>query len=245
MSADAQAQFGEYPERSVYDLPKDFSDEGYKRVPPVMAPIAAQSGHCKLEVLVGEDGGAEKVDIKSCTDNVFEQETLMSAKRWQFRKDLAGKTIPQDMTFRLTDENGDIIPGAEPAEINADDLPEGAKDAEVLHIMYPPQYPWPQMGTKEGYCCVDFSVSQLGKPFNVNVRGCTNPKFELTAEEAVRFRTYKPATYVGKNVSISGHQTAIDFIKLRKEYEIPSDIYGLIPTPNLNDTELGVCRPNS
>ena len=245
ISSNAQAQFGEYPERPVYDMPKNFSEEGYKRVPPVMPPLAVQSGHCKFAVKVGQDGNSETVDIKSCTDSIFKQETLNSANLWQYSKNLAGEIIEQNMTFRLTDESGEIIPEAEPAKIFADDLPKEAKAAALVHAMYPAKYPWYRLGVKQGYCCVDFSVSQIGTPFNVDVRGCTDPKFKVTAEEAIRWRKYTPAKLNGKDVSVAGHQTSLDFYKLTTAHDIPRDIFGNIPVSNMEDTKLGVCRPNS
>ena len=245
VSADAQAQFGEFPERPVYEMPDEFNEVGAKRIPPVMPPFAAQSGKCEFDLTVGPDGTPETVDIKTCTDSLFEEETLLSARQWQFRKSLAGKVIEQTMTFRLTDTSGTVIPEAKPEKFYADDLPKGAKDAEIINIMYPPKYPWHRLGTKQGYCCVDFSVSQIGTPFNVDVRGCTDPKFKVTAEEAVRWRQYTPATLSGKNVSVAGHQTSLDFYKLSTAHDIQSDIFGNIPVPNMEDTKLGVCRPNS
>jgi len=245
VSTDARAQFGIFPERPVYEIPKDFSEEGYKRIPPVMPPFAAQSGHCKFDLKVGANGTAETINIESCTDSVFEEETRITARQWQFRKSLVGDVIQQTMTFRLSDEKGNIIPEAEPAKFYADDIPSGGEDAEIINVMYPPKYPWHRLGTKQGYCCVDFSVSQIGTPFDVDVRGCTDPNFKLTAEEAVRWRQYTPATLAGKNVSVSGHQTSIDFYKVSASHDIQSDIFGNIPVPNVEDTKLGVCRPNS
>ena len=86
------------------------------RIPPQMPPNADRSGHCNVRFDVSPDGQPFNVQTTSCTDTVFKRASIRSVEKWKYQPKIqdgvaVGRTgVESKITFRLTDERGNIIP---------------------------------------------------------------------------------------------------------------------------------------
>ena len=86
------------------------------RIPPQMPPRAEKSGHCRVRFDVSPEGQPFNVVATSCTQNVFERPSIRSVQKWKYNPKIqdgrpVGRTgVESKITFRLTDERGNIIP---------------------------------------------------------------------------------------------------------------------------------------
>ncbi len=86
------------------------------RIPPIMPPRAEKSGHCKVRFDVSPEGAPFNVVATYCTQNLFKRPTTKNVQRWKYNpKIVDGRPVSRTgvetkITFRLTDERGNIIP---------------------------------------------------------------------------------------------------------------------------------------
>ena len=86
------------------------------RIPPIMPPRADKSGHCTVSFDVSPEGSPFNVDATYCTSSVFQRSTIKSVEKWKFNpKIIDGRAVAMTgvvnkVTYRLTDERGNIIP---------------------------------------------------------------------------------------------------------------------------------------
>lgn len=86
------------------------------RIPPNMPPRADKSGHCKVRFDVSPTGAPFNVVATYCTGRVFERPSIKSVEKWKYNPKIqdgvpVGRTgVENKITFRLTDERGNIIP---------------------------------------------------------------------------------------------------------------------------------------
>lgn len=90
------------------------------RVPPIMPPRAERSGHVIVKFDLSETGLPINITKVSASSEVFVKSALKSVKGWRFSsvEDMLGEDydpknrqgIVNTITFRLSDQNGKIIP---------------------------------------------------------------------------------------------------------------------------------------
>jgi len=86
------------------------------RIPPIMPPRAEKSGHCKVRFDVSPEGQPFNVQTTYCTQSLFSRASTKSVQKWKYNpKIVDGRSVSRtgvesQITFRLTDERGRIIP---------------------------------------------------------------------------------------------------------------------------------------
>ncbi len=86
------------------------------RISPIMPPRAEKSGHCRVRFDVSAEGAPYNVVATSCTQPLFERATLKSVQKWKFNpkvvngRNVAMTGVENKVTYRLTDERGQLIP---------------------------------------------------------------------------------------------------------------------------------------
>lgn len=86
------------------------------RIPPIMPTRAEKSGHCKVRFDVSPEGQPFNVQATYCTENVFKRASIKSVEKWKYNpkvvdgRNVARSGVESQITFRLTDERGNIIP---------------------------------------------------------------------------------------------------------------------------------------
>lgn len=86
------------------------------RIPPIMPPRAEKSGHCKVRFSVSPEGAPFNVVTTYCTNSVFKRPSIKSVQKWKYNpkivdgRAVARQGVESTITFRLTDERGNIIP---------------------------------------------------------------------------------------------------------------------------------------
>jgi periplasmic protein TonB len=86
------------------------------RIPPIMPPRAEKSGHCKVRFDVSPQGAPFNVIATYCSGSVFKRASIKSVQKWKYNpkivdgRSVARKGVESQITFRLTDERGNIIP---------------------------------------------------------------------------------------------------------------------------------------
>ncbi len=86
------------------------------RIPPIMPPRAEKSGHCKVRFDVNPQGAPFNVVATYCTGSVFKRPSIKSVLKWKYNpkivdgRAVARKGVESQITFRLTDERGNILP---------------------------------------------------------------------------------------------------------------------------------------
>lgn len=86
------------------------------RIAPIMPPRAEKSGHCKVRFDVSAEGAPFNVQATYCTQSLFERATVKSVQRWKFNpkivnnRPVAMRGVENKVSYRLTDERGNIIP---------------------------------------------------------------------------------------------------------------------------------------
>lgn len=86
------------------------------RIPPIMPPRAEKSGHCKVRFDVSAQGAPFNVIATYCSSSVFKRPSIKSVQKWKYNpKIMNGRTVSRtgvesQITFRLTDERGNILP---------------------------------------------------------------------------------------------------------------------------------------
>ena len=86
------------------------------RIPPQMPPSAERSGHCQMRYNVDLKGQPFDVVATYCTEPIFEGPSVQSVRGWRYPPKIqdgrpVGRTgVESKISFRLTDERGNIIP---------------------------------------------------------------------------------------------------------------------------------------
>ena len=86
------------------------------RVPPMFPLTANKSGHCIVRFNVSERGIPYDVKTVSCSDKVFARNTVKSVEAWKYAvmiidgQAVGRRNVEAKITFRLDDENGNMIP---------------------------------------------------------------------------------------------------------------------------------------
>jgi len=86
------------------------------RIAPIMPPRAEKSGHCRVRFNVSAEGAPYDVKATYCTQSLFERATIKSVTRWKFNpkivngRPVAMTGVENKVTYRLTDERGQLIP---------------------------------------------------------------------------------------------------------------------------------------
>lgn len=109
----------EFPEITPDDFVITVSDTEVQpvvRIPPIMPPRADKSGHCRVRFSVSAEGSPFDVQTTYCTQSLFERATIRSVQKWKFNpKIVNGRAVAMTgvvnkVTYRLTDERGQLIP---------------------------------------------------------------------------------------------------------------------------------------
>ncbi len=83
---------------------------------PMMPPRAQRSGHCLVRFNVSAKGAPYNIKTTYCTQSLFERATIKSVEGWKFKPKItnglpvAMSGLRNKVTYRLTDERGNIIP---------------------------------------------------------------------------------------------------------------------------------------
>lgn len=86
------------------------------RATPMMTARAVRSGDCQLSVRVAETGRVSDVRQVSCTESMFEENSVIAARKFLFFPALIdGKAVPSTVenikvTYKLANAKGEIIP---------------------------------------------------------------------------------------------------------------------------------------
>jgi protein TonB len=86
------------------------------RFPPKMPNLAIRSGHCYVRFDVSPEGAPYNIRTTSCSETIFSRETIRSVEKWQYvprrvdGRSVSVQGVTTRVTFKLTDEAGDIIP---------------------------------------------------------------------------------------------------------------------------------------
>ena len=103
--------------RTAFEVVIDRKDaQPLVRIPPQMPPRAEKSGHCKVRFNVSPEGQPFDVQATYCTERMFESPSVRSVQKWKYNPKIqdgrpVGRTgVESKITFRLTDERGQLIP---------------------------------------------------------------------------------------------------------------------------------------
>lgn len=97
-------------------LSRDRDAEVCKRHPPKMPPQARKSGRCRVMFNVSKTGYPRDVQALNCTDPVFKAASISSVRSWYYYPKIEKgnfveqKNVRSKVSYRLRDENGEIIP---------------------------------------------------------------------------------------------------------------------------------------
>jgi len=97
-------------------LSEDQDAEVCNRIPPQMPRQAQKSGHCNVMFNVSKTGYPTDVEALNCTDPIFKAPAINSARLWYYYPKVENnsfverRNIRNKITFRLTDESGELIP---------------------------------------------------------------------------------------------------------------------------------------
>lgn len=86
------------------------------RIPPIMPPRAEKSGHCTVRFNVSPEGQPFDVEATYCTERLFQRPSIRSVQKWKYNPKIqdgrpVGRVgVESKISFRLTDERGNIIP---------------------------------------------------------------------------------------------------------------------------------------
>jgi len=96
--------------------PADTAQQPILRFPPAMPQRANRSGHCDVRFNVSAQGVPYDIETTYCTQSLFQRSTLKSVAKWKYRpriqngQAVAMTGVKNRVTYRLTDERGNIIP---------------------------------------------------------------------------------------------------------------------------------------
>ena len=97
-------------------ISEDRDAEVCKRHPPRMPPQAKKSGHCRVMFDVTNTGYPTDVETLNCTDPIFKAAAIHSTRLWYYYPKVENNILVKrtnmrsKISFRLTDEAGELIP---------------------------------------------------------------------------------------------------------------------------------------
>ena len=97
-------------------IPTDTNPKPLVRISPIMPSRAEKSGHCTVRFDVSAEGAPYNVQATYCTQSLFERATIKSVQRWKYKpkiqngRPVAMSGVVNKVTYRLTDERGNLIP---------------------------------------------------------------------------------------------------------------------------------------
>ena len=97
------------------DLLRDKPAKPCLRLPAIMPSVAQHSGHCRIQYTVLPNGRVNNLEVTSCTDDIFREASLQSAKNWYYfpkvenGKRVESKLVKTKLTFNLRDQYGELI----------------------------------------------------------------------------------------------------------------------------------------
>ena len=216
-----------------------------KRIPPVMPGAAMHSGYCNLSFDLTKDGNPINIKTIMCTDNLFEPSLVSSVGKWKYTPKIKdGKPVPRpaietQVTFFLSDQRGNKIPETEPVDEDRFVYDGDKAKAKIVYQM-PPYNGRPNKGEKSAYCCMAYSVSQIGTPFNVIAENCSRAGFSQFADELIRGWMYAPVKKNGIAVSSGNYSQVIYFVHRPRAFL--RDPNGYTPIPGTPDDTARTCR---
>ena len=86
------------------------------RLPPRFPNNAERSGHCRMRFDVNPEGQPYNIVALSCSRKTFERNSIKCVQGWKYRPKIVDgrptsyKGVETKITFRLTDEKGNVIP---------------------------------------------------------------------------------------------------------------------------------------
>ena len=86
------------------------------RIPPPMPPAAQRSGHCRMLFDVDATGQPVNIATTHCSDEVFKDASLATVQIWHYTPKtdrgsaVVQRNIETKLTYRLSDESGNLIP---------------------------------------------------------------------------------------------------------------------------------------
>lgn len=189
-----------------------------KRGAATMPEHISQSGHCEVQFDVSKEGATINVHTLFCTDNLFAENSIKAVQKWIFTpKKIDGIGVfrleaQTKIIFKLADFDGSLIPEVERVDESIFVF-DNNKTKATIKNQWPPYFSRPKKGEDSGFCCILYSVSQLGFTFNVEAQSCSHDKFASVADTVLRYWSYTPVTIDGKPVSSSGYEQVIHFAK--------------------------------
>lgn len=106
------------------------------RLPPIMPWQAKYSGHCQIMFDVASTGETKNVRIRGCTQEIFAEPALYAVSEWRYLPAISGnqpvirKDVKTKMTFRLRDQDGNVLPEPAGFEDGSENPPYVAVDPE-------------------------------------------------------------------------------------------------------------------
>lgn len=230
--------------------PNAYAQEGrdaapLKRVPPIMPKGAKHSGYCDMTFDLSFEGVPENIKSIFCTDNLFEANAVESIKKWSYSPKIANgipvfrQGIETKISYRLSRENGDLIPETEVVEVSNWPYDGGQRQADTTYQI-PPLSSRPAKGEASDFCCMMFSVSQIGTPFNVMAENCSNEKLSKSANSLIRVWRYDPVKKNGIPVSSDDYAQVVFFVK--RKWSMIRDRNGYTPILGASEDYTRMCR---
>ncbi len=219
-----------------------------QRPPAVMPGNAVHSGYCNISFDLTKAGNPINIKAIMCTDNLFEQSAVRSVGKWTYTPKIKnGKPVPRKaietrVIFILSDERGNEIPETDPVDEDRF-VYDGNKTKGKIVYQMPPYNGRPDKGEKSEYCCMAYSVSQIGTPFNVIAENCSRKGFSAPSDELIRMWVYAPVKKNGIPVS-SGNYTQVMYFAHRPRAFL-RDPHGYTPIPGTPDDTARTCRISS
>jgi len=212
-----------------------------------MPHIATQSGYCFMRFDVDTSGRTFNVDAYKCSDDMFANAAADSVRAWLYEPKLengqpvVSKGLKTKVTFRLSDEDGEMIEEPLPIDKNINDILTENQKAKLTSKMPKSVLQLSKLPTPN-FCCVKYDVSQTGKAFNADVVTCSDFELLDDATAFIRSMKFTSANYSGEKVSSGGYTMLIKFFDLNKIY--PDAPIRMLPTIGPGADKGKICQFN-
>jgi len=211
------------------------------RQAPVMPDDAAHSGYCNIQFDVTMTGTTSNIKALSCTENLFEAPAISAVERWTYTprtvndQAIVQKNLFSKVTFRLADEEGKLLVAPDQVDEKINSLLDDEDRAELKSKNFEETEVLSTLPTS-AYCCMRFSVSQIGSVFNEDAVSCTDFKQVKTATSFVREMLFAPASYGGANISSADYTMLVKFYNVSAlPKSAPVEIVPIIGTQTEKD----------
>ena len=209
-----------------------------RRTPPTMPKLAAHSGHCKLVFDVSEKGKTENIRVTTCTEYLFAEHARQSIETWIYSPKIEGgipvlrRDVKTKITFKLSKKGGALLP--EPNLIQ-----DNVEIKAQLKTKFKNPYQLMTRLPKADYCCMTYSVSQIGRPFNTDTLTCSNFEVVIASERFLRSLYFHPVTNGREMVSVGKQKMIIQFVDVDKI--ATQDTGMMFPVIGNNNAEQAFC----